>query len=295
MSVLDSYNDAHRLFLQNLADNSMFSADQAMKVASIATEQVGLDGLANDSDLVAFVSMLNAQLKDLQMKVMSVKSQASKETFYSLVNQVDDTAAELATDCDKGAIELYNLLIDAVLIHDGSISMNEAILCGREVKAVKKTNSEVDEHITRWLAEGWLEWAATVGKAAHITLGPRAMLELDTYMQGRSEDELPQCPLCSRVSLVGQRCGGCAAKLCRPCIDILNTSKSPRCPGCKIPWVATAGNDADDDGDYVPAAAAAAQPKAEAGPAATFDGAAESESRSGTRSGRRSTRRSGRS
>eukprot|EP00037_Helgoeca_nana_P000655 m.22812 g.22812 ORF g.22812 m.22812 type:complete len:292 (+) comp10819_c0_seq1:45-920(+) len=289
MSVLDGYGDAHRLFLQSLVDHSMYTQDDALKLANTAAAQVKLTGLKSQSELVDFVGLINTKLKDLQMKVMSIKSQATKETHYALVNQVDDTAAEYATESDKAGIELYNLLIDAILSADGSISKGDAILCAREVKAARKSNTEVEECIVTWMAEGWLEYAGRSGKAAHITLGPRAMLELDTYMKDRQSEgeEIPVCPICSRLAIVGERCGSCTSKLCAPCFDTMHdkAQKKMRCPTCKAGWEGSHDEDAAGPAAGMAVAEDAAMDEDAPGPAAESD----------TPEPKRSSRRSGRS
>lgn len=79
--------------------------------------------------------------------------------------------------------------------------------------------------------------ASQSGGVSHLTLGPRALLELGTYIKSRAgeEDDTPVCPVCSQIAIVGKRCDSCMVKLCRPCLTTLlsKAEESKRCAICQ--------------------------------------------------------------
>lgn len=255
--------EMHRVFLQAIMSYGFLNDSAARKLhTKIAAATGDVPG-----DFGHFIQTINMNLKGLFMKIDSAVREDSGKTVWGLVNEVADDHAPLATSYSIEEIAFFKKLLEKIVeCDDGVLSSTTALHLGSELendrRLGKKECEEALESLTR---DGWV--MAVSFKKGHVTLGPRGLLELPGQIrEAYDEDQVPACPLCKHMTVLGIRCGSCITKFHVHCLKRYFSSGLKNCVSCKAAWEealpevhedASGELEGIDDGPAVAVAAAA--------------------------------------
>lgn len=252
-------DDHARHFLQMMIQHGAVTGAEALKLAQEAAAAAGdeRDEAFVESEMEGFVQGLNNKLKPLDMRLKTKRSEKDGTEFYALVNDADDMPSKAATKLDKIGIQYFKKLLHEIVEQGRPLGAIEASNLSSDIDG-SFSKQQLRDLIERWVKEGWLI-EPTDGD---ISLGPRAMMELEGYVEkefagetdGSGQSVLRKCQITQDTIIYGVSCPKCGMKAFYYALDQFHKNQREACakagkpekvtcPQCKVDWdTATAGS-----------------------------------------------------
>lgn len=238
------YGDAHRLLLQVFISKHLLSDKDAQMVYQKIGQRLQLD--LPDTGFSNFINLINDKLSPFFMQIRAGRGEDDGIKYWALVNTTEDEASKFATNFTAQEIEYIKKVIEAIVLSDGSASSTELINLSTDVSKTL-TVKAAEELLLRLKSSNWL-----TDKKGMISLGPRAVIELGQYLEGKFKDNIGDCQMCHTVVIMGDVCEHCSVKIHKYCAATkfqgLDADRRV-CPACKGNWTKPLVSLPKDSGD----------------------------------------------
>lgn len=232
MPVVDT-NDCERLFLQAMLARSCVTEHVMRQLVEDCNKEYDMSYTQEE-----MIQNINNNIRDLALKLSSLKSEENGLTYWCLINVQGDDIMKFSSKYSSKEIEFFDNLIRCIVgkgSADGVLEAREAI----NIKLTHKiTNIEKEAALEKFVQDFWLE---TFDSDSKFCLGPRSLLELSAYISSKYSDMIASCELCKSMTFRGYQCPneGCKAFMHRHCATFYQKSRkaaSPACCTCQTPY-----------------------------------------------------------
>jgi len=227
------YGDAHRLFLQVFISKNILTQKDAQAVYLKVGQRMQFDTPADG--LNTFVRNVNEKLSDLSMEIRMGRAESTGEKYYALVNTLEDESSKMATDFTPHEIEFIKKVMETIVASpEGFSDSVELTNLGHDLQK-KMTGTQCEALLAKMLTHKWLDYS----RGGDYSFGPRALIELGQYMEGKFGDNVKVCELCHTVVVMGDMCLDCGAKIHKYCAAIRFhgvPAEKRKCPKCGEVW-----------------------------------------------------------
>ncbi|ORY29774.1 hypothetical protein BCR39DRAFT_530972 [Naematelia encephala] len=238
--------DLHRVFIQSLLSRRALREEVALELYRRAVSAVTkVDGefrpthATTEEGLRNFVRDVSTVLGDVGMEVRFIREETSRgRSWVVLVNTDAAGAAQSASDLSSVELAYYREIVSGIVTSypANSLGSNHALRLSRALPdGLNMTQSQAQSLLGPLVSRGWL----AKSKRGRYTLAPRAMAELEVYLEKEFEDWVHKCQRCKAIMLTGYVCSNdnCGAHFHGYCYEILARAQLPRCPECRSSFV----------------------------------------------------------
>lgn len=223
-----------------------------------------------------YIALINERLHSLDLEIRSLRDQRNRTVTYAVVNTTSDHMVQVATRHSADELAYFRRLLDAMFETNNTrraevcaVSSNTAMRLHKPPKDASPTEEggqqgavagaltmqHAQHALDDFRAAGWLEYDPD--PARWYVLGPRALMELSTYLVETYNDPEPAedesvisedppririhfCHACREIVTVGQRCNDldCGVRLHEPCAtQFFRVHRDHACPECAKEWM----------------------------------------------------------
>ncbi|KAL5017578.1 hypothetical protein ScPMuIL_007167 [Solemya velum] len=230
---------SHQMFIQCFMSRGFLDAKEVKHLYKSCCETFGDAYLADEEErrklLLEFVLTINNNLRQFHMEIKKGVSEEDGSNFYGLVNMSDNNITRLASDYTTNELELFKKIVEFIVVESatGEIGSIEVVNLTEKLDR-RMSKNDAENLINRMEEDKWIRV-----KQGRISLGTRAILELEQYILSVYPDSATICNLCNKLCLKGQTCGSCDCKLHFHCASrLFRGQDEPKCPkaGCGEIW-----------------------------------------------------------
>ena len=253
----EKYYDWYRAFLQMMMSRGIMTGQDVYRgVKSIcetyhnARDFPSSLNINEPSDIAEMIEMIfeetNKALEKIHLQISRTKEEVKTDGkdytgFYVLAPTFENVQlARLQMNYSEPELEWLKLVAEHLVDSEDKLATQNdlANLCrnGGNNSTKKKLNvTEADKALVTFHEDGYLLRVKQGKKGFKYGLGPRFLVEMETWMKQTFEDDVWICAKCGKIGMLGTECTkrGCGAKYHLYCVDTGN--RDPKCFKCKTP------------------------------------------------------------
>ena len=196
-----------------------------------------------------FMEETNKALEKIQMSVSKIHEEVKTSSdgrgpytqYYVLAPTYEnEQIAKLQKNFTEPELEWLKIVAEHLVDSEEKMATQTDLinLCrnGGNNSLKKKLNvTEADTALIKFLDDGYLFRVKTGKKSVKYGLGPRFLVEMESWMRQEFEDDVWSCDKCGKIGMIGVDCPkqNCGARFHYYCVDTGN--KDPKCYKCKTP------------------------------------------------------------
>ncbi|KAK0544304.1 hypothetical protein OC845_005661 [Tilletia horrida] len=229
------------MWLQSIMSRRLVTDKESRAIYNIICKSVGVPADRYREDL----GTMQQQLSVLGLDLRQMQDEVDGRTMVGVVNAKADSLAEIGTGYTPAELVYIKAVIEAIYTAPRSaysISSMEALALNAD-KANPITKKTKEELLANLVRHDWLRKS----KGGRYTLGTRALMELQTYLQHEYEDNALQCFICGDLITMGHVCAtdtpeiSCSVQVHFHCENRLKVKANAmhlpgKCPECKYEW-----------------------------------------------------------
>ncbi|XP_067859152.1 non-structural maintenance of chromosomes element 1 homolog isoform X2 [Heptranchias perlo] len=211
-------NDSHRRFLQTIMSQGILEGSVTRKLHRHCCETHKV--YYKHDQLDEFIKNINGHLQPLFMEIRKGMSEDDGRQYYALVNLAETEITRMASDYTETELELFKKTMDLVLESEsGMVSSTDILNLADQLQPKKMKKKEVEQNDGEYI------------------LSTRCIMELEQYIRNMYQDLVKECNICRNITLQGQTCEVCGAKIHLPCAaKYFRGRDEPCCPNCRQFW-----------------------------------------------------------
>ncbi|XP_072124600.1 non-structural maintenance of chromosomes element 1 homolog isoform X1 [Mobula birostris] len=224
-------NDGHRRFLQTMMSQGILEGSMTRKLHRHCCELHKVHYRHDQLD--EFIKTINTHLQPLFMEIRKGKSEDDGQQYYALINLAETEITRMAFDYTETELELFKKTMDLVLESEsGIVSSTDILNLADQLQPKKMKKKEVEQVLQRFVQDKWLS-----ENDGEYILSTRCIMELEQYIRKMYQDLVKECNICHNISIQGQTCEMCGAKIHLPCAaKYFQGRDDPCCPNCRQYW-----------------------------------------------------------
>ncbi|KAK0562415.1 hypothetical protein OC861_005326 [Tilletia horrida] len=229
------------MWLQSIMSRRLVTDKESRAIYNTICKSVGVPADRYREDL----GTMQQQLSVLGLDLRQMQDEVDGRTMVGVVNAKADSLAEIGTGYTPAELVYIKAVIEAIYTAPRSaysISSMEALALNAD-KANPITKKTKEELLANLVRHDWLRKS----KGGRYTLGTRALMELQTYLQHEYEDNALQCFICGDLITMGHVCAtdtpeiSCSVQVHFHCENRLKVKANAmhlpgKCPECKYEW-----------------------------------------------------------
>jgi Nse1 non-SMC component of SMC5-6 complex len=144
----------------------------------------------NEQELDELKSNINQQLQLADFELVRGQYEITSEEYIAMCNKTSDdiAKAKFASGFSEQKTQFFKRIIHAIVDQGGQMSKDDAVKLGKHSQSTASipTVREANDTIEDLVAKGWLFNRHIPGHVPALALGPRAYLDLYSYLMKRS-------------------------------------------------------------------------------------------------------------
>ncbi|KAF4321696.1 hypothetical protein JM18_001350 [Phytophthora kernoviae] len=219
-------NDSDRMLLQRIMAAGAMEEQQVRKLAKKLTGEEELTATDVDQMVNKVATSIRAFALDVRRGMYD-----DGKMYLAVVNTSNDSLTSFGSNFKPWEIVFLRKAIEEIVDTEEGALEESGLFNLRENTSI----SEVSELIRKLTTEKWLAPSAVQLQTHSLTLGPRAYLELITFLR---DLQVKKCSICQYELLQGVKCreGNCEIAIHNGCIDKYEIrGVRYKCPTCQQP------------------------------------------------------------
>ncbi|GCB67101.1 hypothetical protein scyTo_0012097 [Scyliorhinus torazame] len=227
--MAEALNESHRRFLQTMMSQGILEGSMMRKLHKHCCETYKVDYRHDQLD--EFIKNINTHLQPLFMQIRKGMNEDNGQQHYALINLAETEITRMAFDYTETELELFKKTMDLVLeSENGMVSSTDVLNLADQLQPKKMKKKEVEQVLLRFVQDKWL-----CEKDGEYILSTRCIMELEQYIRNMYPEK--DCNICHSITIQGQTCEVCGAKIHFPCAaKYFRGLDDPCCPKCKQFW-----------------------------------------------------------
>ncbi|XP_044746272.1 non-structural maintenance of chromosomes element 1 homolog [Coccinella septempunctata] len=221
---MEYIDKCHQYLIQFMLKNGVSKVQQALQYCRNVTKEEEL----SESKLGITINQINRVVCNQYFKIVQCKCEVTQEEMLVWVNMKNDTLTKLQVNFSERELEYFQAILQEIMASEQRKIMYIVCINITSTLSGNFSRESGQKVLTKWMHGGYF-----VKNSDFVHLGPRLILEFNTYLRSHRPDCV--CYLCSEISFTGKICASCDKMFHSYCIDLYLQSQIT-CPCCKNDW-----------------------------------------------------------